>query len=250
VQFFELRDRATRLAREYEKPEDEDDGSRKNESWRLAILRDWGDLRLPDGCGIVYSAQPMAIPTKYRVFSPDHEVQHFFLLSMKNAISRGNSEEFADLFAKAGLLEKQPMDWVRAQTMLDICNQMEERGGTQLDFIATGRQITMDANFPPEFMGLPIAQKLMIVGEGYPNYNRGTDIGHSKSELIDPQHLVFHLRTPWPDDMSYGVFLAICERFLPPEYSFEVYYDEERPQLEQGGHERLIHVKWELKKTE
>ncbi len=192
----------------------------------------------------------MATPTKYRVFSPDHEVQQFFLLSMKNAISSASSEEFAELFAKAGLLEKKPEDWVPAQTMLDICNEMEERGGTKLDFIATGRQLTMDASFPTQFMDLPLAQKLIVVGEGYPNYNRGTDIGHSKSQLIGPQHLVFHLRTPWPDDMTHGVFLAICERFLPPEYSFRVYYDEERPRLDHGGHEILIHVEWELKKAD
>jgi hypothetical protein len=204
---------------------------------------------LPDEFRIGYSARkPMATPKTYRVFSPDHEVQHFFLLSMKNAISSASSEAFAELFARAGLLEKQPEDWVPAQTMLDICNEMQERGGTQVDFIAAGRQITLAATFPSEFTDLPLEQKLFVVGEGYPNYNRGTDIGYSKSELITPQHLVFHLRTPWPDDMSHGVFIGVCERFLPPECSFKVYYDEERPRLDQGGQETLIHVEWELKK--
>lgn len=193
---------------------------------------------------------PAPNPKKYRVFSPDHEVQAFFLLSMKNACSSESSAQFAELFAKAGLLEKKPEDWVPAQIMLDICNELEERGETRLDFVATGRQLTMDASFPPGFMELPLAQKLIVVGEGYPNYNRGTDIGYDKSRVIAPQHLVFHLRTPWPDDMSYGVFLGICERFLPPEYSFEVYYDEEHPRLDQGGHETLIHVEWALKKAE
>ena len=192
----------------------------------------------------------MATPKKYRVFSPDHEVQQFFLLSMKNALSSESSEEFAELFAKAGLLDKQPEDWVPAQTMLDICNEMEERGGTRLDFIATGRQLTMDASFPPEFMDLPLEQKLVVVGEGYPTYNRGTDIGYSKSQRLAPQHLVFHLRTPWPDDMSHGVFIGICERFLPPEYSFEVYCDEQQPPLDRGGQETLIHVEWKLKNAE
>lgn len=193
----------------------------------------------------------MTTMKKHRAFSPDHEIQVHFLDSMKEAISRSeSSEKFSELYAKAGLLGKKPDDWVPAQTMLDICNELEERSEVALDFVATGVQISLNATFPSEFTDLPLEQKLASVGEGYAHFNRGTDIGYSRGEVVAPQHLVFHLRTPWPADMTIGVFQGICKRFLPPQYGFEVYYDEGSPRLDQAGKETLIHVAWELKKAE
>lgn len=196
-------------------------------------------------------AAAMTTKKKYRAFSPDHEIQVHFLNDMKEAISSSeSSEKFLELYAKAGLLEKKPDDWVPAQTMLDICSELEERSEVAVDFVATGVQIVLNATFPPVFTDLPLQQKLASIGEGHAHWNRGTDIGYSRCEVVGPQHLVFHLRTPWPDDISLGVFQGVCKRFVPPEYGFEVYYDEGSPRLDQGGNETLIHVEWALKKAE
>jgi hypothetical protein len=56
---------------------------------------------------------------KYAVFHADHETIVQYLLGIKDAI---HSEQFSALFEEAGLLDKQPDEWVPAQLVLDIYN--------------------------------------------------------------------------------------------------------------------------------
>ncbi len=178
---------------------------------------------------------------KYQVFHPDHETTVHYLLGMKNAI---NSDNFAELFEKSGLLDKKPDEWFFEQILLDIFNELAERGSATLDFVAIGIQLAKDLEFPPEFLPLPFEEKLSTLASQYGEFNRGTDVGYVQGSLVAPQHVLYRIKTPEPDDIWYGIFYGCAKRFIPKDTPFLVYYDEEIPRREEGGEETLIHIKW------
>lgn len=182
----------------------------------------------------------MTAKRKYQVFHPDNEVTVQTMLGIKTAI---NSENFSDLFEKAGLLDKSPDDWVPLQILLDIFNEMEERGGAMLDFVAIGIRGAQDLEYPPEFLALPMEDKIFALAAQYPLFNRGT-IGYVKSEKVADRHILFRLKTPMPDDWWYGIGYGLFKRFLPDTMSFKAYYDTEHPHHDQGGEETLVHFEW------
>src|SRR5690606_29476095 len=133
---------------------------------------------------------------KYEVFHPDHEAMVHFLQNMKKAI---NSENFAELFEKAGINDKRSDEWIPMQILLDIFNELEKQGGANLDFVAIGMRSIMDGEYPAEFMELPFDQKVASAGAQYPFFMRGTNVGYIKDLLIAPQHIAYHVNAPSPD---------------------------------------------------
>ena len=183
----------------------------------------------------------MTTKKKYQAFHPDHEISVHFLLNMKNAI---NSERFADLFEKAGLGDKQPDEWIPFQTFLDILNELDAQGGAMLDFVAIGMNAISQAIFPPEFTAMPFETQIANLGLQYPYFNRGTNYGYIKDNLVKEGHMQYHILTPFPDDWWYGIFYGGAKRFLPAHLRFKVYYDKEKSRFEHGGDETIIHVEW------
>jgi hypothetical protein len=177
----------------------------------------------------------------YQSFHPDHEISVHFLLNMKNAI---NSERYASLFEKAGLMDKQADEWIPFQTFLDILNELENQGGAMLDFVAIGMKAISQAVFPPEFTTLPFEAKMSNLGSQHPHFNRGTNYGYIKDNLVAQGHMQYHIFTPFPDNWWYGIFYGGAKRFLPPNSRFKVYYDKDKLRREEGGDETIIHVEW------
>src|SRR5690606_12742323 len=131
----------------------------------------------------------MIVKKKYEVFHPDHDMPVNFLLNMRDAI---NSENFVELFSKSGVLDKQPDDWVPLQLLLDIFNVLDANGGAMLNYVSIGMRIMADAVLPPEFMALPFETQLAKAGGTlYPHYNRGTNVGYIKDEMLEPGHLLY-----------------------------------------------------------
>src|SRR5690606_31311066 len=139
-----------------------------------------------------------------------------------------------------GLLDKKPDDWVSAQVVLDIYNVLDERGGAMLDYVAIGMIVGQDVRFPDENESeLSYREKISQILLAYPYFMRGTDIGYIQDVELSPQHLIYKIRTPFPDDIWYGIIYGFCKRFMPATIAYKVYYDANKLRFEQGGEETL-----------
>ena len=56
--------------------------------------------------------------------------------------------------------------------------------------------------------------------------HRNGDVGEERAEKLGDKHLRLIMKTPYPDDLAYGVVWGMARRFLPTGTHFTVKYDE------------------------
>jgi hypothetical protein len=83
----------------------------------------------------------------------------------------------------------------------------------------------------------------MMIPQVYLMQHRG-DTGEERVEKLGDQHMRLTMRTPYPDDLPYGVVWGMARRFLPEGTQFLIKYDETEPHRDLGGEYTVLDISW------
>ncbi len=156
-----------------------------------------------------------------------------------------NKDHILPFLEKHGLSQIDPQTWYPLQDWLNVLNDMLDAGGAMFDFVSVGMKIADTAVYPPEVEGLPFADFVMMIPQVYQMQHRHGDVGEEQARQLGDQHLQLYMRTPYPDDLAYGVVWGMARRFLPPGTHFVIAYDEAEPRCDQGGDHTILDIQWE-----
>ncbi len=138
-----------------------------------------------------------------------------------------------------------PKQWYPVQKLLDVFSDVSELSGAMFNFVAVGMAAgELGAkNLPSEMKAMSLEDFLLTYAQIWQTRHRNADPDQMKAEKVDHHHIKIIGKTPYPDDILYGIFFAYARFFL--KRSFVVKYDENTPRRDQGGEETIIHVRWE-----
>lgn len=178
----------------------------------------------------------------YEPFHPDHEFLGQVVLNLQSALGSGRVHE---VFVKHGLGDVDPQAWYPVQLWFDAVNEIANDPAAMMDFVGLGMKSVENAKITPEVRAMPVGEFLQGSARTYPQFNRGTDIGEIRGELVDEQHVKMIVRAPHPDDFWYGAYYGLMRQLLPSGVLFTVYYDPDIPRRDEGGEITVIHITWD-----
>lgn len=179
---------------------------------------------------------------RYLAFDPQAEMTGMTVLSFVKSIMR---ENITGILKRHGLETIDPQGWYPVQPLLDILSEISESPNSSSIFVSIGvaaAQLALEGVLP--------SMKTPTLYEFFGQYDamwklrhRNGDGGYVRYEPVDPNHLIIHVKTPYPDDVFYGAIYGYARFFCPKDKTFSVAYDETRPTREAGGDETIIHIR-------
>ena len=154
-----------------------------------------------------------------------------------------NSERILPHLERHGLSSVDPQKWYSLQDWLDVLTDLDGDGDAMFDFVSIGLKVAETAVYPPEVEQMPFADFVMMIPQVYLMQHRG-DAGEERAERLSDKHLRLIMRTPYPDDLAYGVVWGMARRFLPEGTQFLIAYDETEPRCDQGGEFTVLDISW------
>lgn len=179
---------------------------------------------------------------RYTVFHPDHEMIGVSIADYKHAV-RG--EEVHEYFAGHGLAHPDPDTWYPLQTLLDVFNDLNARGGAMFDFISVGMNVIENMVLPPNIESIPAVEIFQMADVIYKMNNRGSNIGGLTCDVVNDHSIIMTYITPLPDHLWYGIAYGFARRLLPKGTHITAYFDEHVVQRDEGGEKTVIHIKWD-----
>lgn len=152
---------------------------------------------------------------------------------------------FEPVLEQHGFANIEPNAWYSLQRLLDVLNDMAQRGSTMFDFVSIGLAAAENSELPPEMQELSLEQFINAYYHVYQMRHRNGDAGYIRTERVSEKHLKIVMDIPYPDDVFYGVFYGYARRFVPSDHKFTVKYDDTLPGRDRGGDVTIIHIMWE-----
>ncbi len=174
---------------------------------------------------------------------PNLEISGHTTHALLESINRDN---YLHILERHGLSDINEDSWYRLQDILNVLNNMNERGGAMMDFVSIGLAAATNSILPSEIQNLPLNEFLPAYAQRYQQQlHRNGDPGEIRVETRADNHVVLTLLdVPYPDDLMYGLFYGYARRFVRPGMPFTVRYDEKLPRRELGGKFTVIHITW------
>jgi len=158
-----------------------------------------------------------------------------------------NRDSYLPILERHGLADIDQNSWYRLQDLLNVLNDMNEQGGTMMDFVSIGMAAGANSILPPEMRDVPLNKFLPAYAQYYQQLHRNGFPGEILVETPADHHVVLTLlAVPYPDDLMYGLFYSYARRLARPGMHFMVQYDDELTRRELGGEYTVIHVTWEI----
>ncbi len=180
---------------------------------------------------------------RYKAFDPQAEVRGAIILSVIDCMQQ---EEIAPFLKKHGLQSIDPEGWYPMQNWLDLLGDIRSASSENalFDFVCIGMKVSERIKLPPGLKQLPYEKLVMNRNQIYQAQHRSGDVGEYSVEQAEDKHVTITAKTPYPDDLIYGVMCGEAQRFLPPGTRPAVTFDEQIPRRDQGGEVTIIHVRW------
>ncbi len=178
---------------------------------------------------------------RFQSFDPNAELSgataYAFLINI-------NHENIENILRSHHLANIDPERWYSLQSVLNVMSDISEGFDYSSNFVAIGLAagelgIKM---LPPGMGNLTVEQFLNDYEKTYLARHRNGDVGWVKTEKLDDSHFIVSARTPYPDDVVYGVFYAYVRWLTPPGKRFILRYDENAIRHDEGGEATIIHV--------
>jgi len=174
---------------------------------------------------------------------PTTEISGVTILSFLKCLG---VEEFAPLIQKYGYTSIDPTAWYPLQPMVDLFAKLATLPTQVLSLVDIGMNMAESARIPPQAQNVPFQYVLEGWDSQYQANFRNGPVGHKTAVKLAPNYYkILHTGTMLPDDLEYGMLYGFAKRFLPPGTHFRVWYDESVTQMDEGGTETVIHVRWE-----
>ncbi len=175
-------------------------------------------------------------------YSPDIEVLGAVVLSVLGTTRLSDLEPYFDRY---GIYHYDPEQYYPIAPLIEMVDDIvRERRGLDSTFdlislgIANGRTIPLPLDIDS------LEKWLNAWAARHPMLYRGTDIGYIHCDKLGGANFAVHIRWPWSDAVAFGTIYGMCQRFLPPETDFTVYYGDNGPRADFGEDETVIHIEW------
>ncbi len=170
-------------------------------------------------------------------FDPGVEVSGHVVFSTLAA----PDEQTKPVMERYGLGDVDPESWYPLQALLDVLQELAERG--HFNMVAIGMTIPDVAMFPPEIN--TIEDALILLGEAYQMNHRGGEIGEYVFKKTGEQIGEMLCRNPYPSDFDYGLIYRLIQKHRPDDSSkFQVARDDSISNRKNGGDACIYHVSW------
>jgi hypothetical protein len=165
-------------------------------------------------------------------------------LNLRAFIDNLQADEIGPVLETYGLTQVEPMKWYMMSTWLNVLNDLQQRMNMTSNFVAIGMEIGRHVPMPPG--SNPTLPEVLTMWNDtlYQPLFRNGDPGTIGVEKVSDTHYVSVQENIWPDDFTYGIAYAFARRFLPPNTTFSVYYDEKIPRMDEGGTVTHLHIAW------
>lgn len=180
---------------------------------------------------------------RFEAFDPNTEVIGQNVLAFVECSSRDTIMPFLHHHELSHI---DPEQWYPLQKWLDVLSDLANSKAAMFDFVSIGVKIAETAVYPPEVESgqVPFAELVMLIPQIYQIQHRGGDVGIEQTEKIGASHVRLIMRTPYPDDLAYGVVWGMARRFLRGGERFRIAYDETEPRRDHGGERTILDISW------
>jgi hypothetical protein len=180
----------------------------------------------------------------YQVFEPGIEVSGVSAQALTSCIVHNQIEE---LLIQYNLNHIETDAWYPLQDVLDLLNELALAGNRAQYFVSIGIAVANNtyAGLPEQMRSLSLIEFLHSYEQIYlarQRCRKGGDKGYLRAEQVDEHQIIVRLRTPYPDDLFYGILYGLTRHFRPAGKGFSVRYDPNLLRREQGGSETVIHI--------
>src|SRR5512138_1586279 len=93
-----------------------------------------------------------------------------------------NRDNYLHILERHGLAEINEASWYRLQNLFDVFNDMNERGGTMMDFVSIGMAAAANSVLPPETRDMPLYKFLPAYAQYYKQLYRNGNPGEIRVE--------------------------------------------------------------------
>ena len=154
------------------------------------------------------------------------------------------ADEYRHILEENGLSDIDVDDWYSLQHILHVLSEIGEMKNSMMDFVSIGMAAAEYSSFPPEVSELSVQQFFGLYAQVYPKRHRYGDPGTISVKTHENGDLTITLDNPYPDDLMYGMMYGFVRRFVAPNLSFTVQYDQDQPRKEKGGNSTVIKVEF------
>lgn len=164
--------------------------------------------------------------------------------AMRSIIDNIQADEIRPFLEKHQMTHIDPNRWYRAQTFLDILNDLLSASDGTSNMVAVGMAVCTQMVMPPELTHASLPTILNMWNDLYHLQHRGSEIGSVKTEKISETHYRTIHDHLYPDDMVYGLAYGMARRFLPKGTAFQISYAQGVSRKDEGGKVTIVEVQW------
>lgn len=178
---------------------------------------------------------------RFHAFDPRAEIVGNTVLAFITNIMHA---EIKRILENHGLDEIEADKWYLIQNVLDVMNDISQETDASASFVSIGiaaAQLSI-AKLPAEALSVPIDQFFMTYEKIYLSKMRYGDVGWITPKRISAHHLTIEARSPFPDDVMYGVFYGYIRALRPSDKGFTLKYDDDHLRHDFGGESTLYHL--------
>lgn len=184
--------------------------------------------------------------TQFQCFSPDVQVQGRLVLAFMNCLNYKNLEDILrqhGFLGRHGFQTVDPEKWYFLQDWLNVLRDVvaTNRGTSMFDFVSIGMEMFNTTEIAKETSAYPLKEALLYWQEYYVNLHRGSDIGSIEITTLGDASIQVAVRTPYPDDLHYGLFYEMARQYTDVDYLVE--YDQETPRRDEGGETTIYRIR-------
>lgn len=172
--------------------------------------------------------------------NPDNEITGRAIQSFGQNV-RGVSP----LLKKHQLEDTDPESWYPMQSWVNVLNDFNQNNDGMTNYFAMGIADAKKTILPPHSGKITLPEFLEQWGATYNLHHRGTNVGSIETTKIADQHYQMTYIVAYPDDYMQGIAHGLAQRLLPMGTYFKVWYDKEVQNLDKGGTETVINIRWE-----
>ncbi len=183
----------------------------------------------------------MLLGIRYQSFSPETELVGFTVLSLITNITH---TEIRDILHRHGLAQVDPQQWYPLQQVLDVLSDVAAETDHTTNFVSIGMAAAEQSirHLPPEIEALSLEQFILLYPQIYKSRMRCGELGYIQTDKVSDTEFVITLRTPFPDNVMYGLYYAFVRHFLPQRSAFTLKYDPQVTPRDEGGEVTIMRL--------
>lgn len=178
----------------------------------------------------------------YAAFDSFAEVSGELMTSMMDC---ANSKNIVPILQTLDLPEIHPEAWHQQQLVLDVFSTVKgDSSDSMFNLVSIGMRLMERLKVPETVQIVDYESILRSQDIIYQSYHRLGDVGHHYVVKLEEQFYRWIADTPYPTDFEFGVLHGQVKRFMPPDVSHSIRFDDGFMRKEYGQGAKML-ISWE-----